>query len=100
MAMHAYPVMCYTKGCTHKAVYKIAAEWSDGSTGELKTYALSCPDCLAAWFKASRAKQAACHTAPGEILEPPGVYHLARGQHDQHLRRAADVEKQLAGEMP
>jgi hypothetical protein len=96
MPMPPYAVLCYTKGCGQKAVFKIAANWSDGLTGELKTYALSCPDCLAAWFRASRAKMAACHTAPGEMLEPPGVYHLERGQHDQQLQRAAEVERQLA----
>src|SRR5271155_3084123 len=95
MLMPHYPVLCYTKRCGKKAVYKIAANWSDGQTGELKTYALSCPQCLAAWFSASRAKQAACHKAPGEMLEPPGVYHLERGQRDHHLRRAIEVEQQL-----
>jgi hypothetical protein len=95
MPMPPYPVLCYTKGCQQKAVYKVAAHWSDGQTGELKTYALACPDCLAAWFRKSRAKQSACHKAPGEVLEPPGVYYLARGQRDQQLRRAMDVEQQL-----
>jgi len=96
MPMPPYPVLCYTKGCGQKAVYKIAADWSDGLTGELKTYALVCPDCLAAWFRTSRAKQAACHTAPGEVLQAPGVYYLERGQHDQQLRRASDLEQRLS----
>jgi hypothetical protein len=96
MPMPPYPVLCYSKGCGHKAVYKIAARWSDGMTGELKTYALSCAACLAAWYRAARAKQAACRLAPGEELQPPSVYHLERGQHDQQLRRAEDVENQLA----
>ena len=96
MVMPPYPVLCYTKGCGHKAVYKIAARWSDGVTGELKTYALSCAACLPAWFRSSRAKQSACRLAPGEVLEPPGVYHLERGQHDQQLRRAEDEERQLS----
>jgi hypothetical protein len=95
MPMPAYPILCYTKGCGQKAVYKIAARWSDGLTGELKTYALSCAGCLPAWFRASRTKQAACRLAPGEVLEPPGVYHLERGQHDQQLRRVEELEQEL-----
>jgi hypothetical protein len=98
MPMPAYAVLCYTPGCGQKAVYKIAAQWSDGVTGELKTYALACAGCLLAWFRTARAKQAACRLAPGEVLEPPGVYQLERGQHDQQLRRAEDMERQLAGQ--
>src|SRR5262249_36492157 len=94
-----YPVLCYTPGCGQKAVYKIAAGWSDDRSGELKTYALACPACLAAWFRTARAKQAACRLAPGEVLEPPGIYYLERGQHDQQLRRAGDLEQQLLAAM-
>ena len=94
--MPSYEVRCTRPDCLRPAVYKIAARWSDGLTGELKTYALSCPACLANWFRTSREKQAACHTAPGEVLEPPGVYHLERGQHDQQLRRAEDEQRRLS----
>jgi hypothetical protein len=95
MPMPAYPVLCYSKNCGQKAAYKIAARWSDGMTGELKTYALACEQCLADWFRISRAKHAACRKAPGELLETPGIYHLQRGQQDLQLRRATDVEQQL-----
>jgi hypothetical protein len=100
MPMPPYPVCCYRPGCGRPAVYKIAARWSDGVTHELKTYALSCEECLAEWFRASRAKQAACRTAAGETLEPPGVYELARGRRDQQLTRRADVEERLAASEP
>ena len=100
MPMPPYAVLCYTPGCGHKATYKIAARWSDGLTGELKTYALSCAACLPQWFVASRKKQAACRLAPGEVLEAPGVYHLERGQHDQQLQHADDVEQQLLASVP
>ena len=95
MPMPSYPVRCYTPGCPEPAVYKIAARWSDGVTGELKTYALTCDGCLARWFAHSRAKQAACRRAPGETLEAPGVYLLARGRRDQQLERRPDLEQQL-----
>jgi hypothetical protein len=93
--MPSYPVRCYTRGCEELAVYKIAARWSDGVTQELKTYALSCPACLAQWFRTSRAKQAACRLAPGETLESPGIYELARGHRDQQLDRREDLEAQV-----
>jgi hypothetical protein len=77
-------------------VYKIAARWSDGITEELKTYALSCEECLADWFQSSREKQAVCRRAPKEILEPPGIFDLVSGQRDRALRRRNDLEEQLS----
>jgi hypothetical protein len=74
-------------------VFKIAARWSDGVTQELKTYALTCANCLADLFRQSRSKQANCRLAPGESLEPPGIFELARGTRDVHLRRREDLEQ-------
>jgi hypothetical protein len=95
MPMPPYPVLCYRKGCGQKAIYKIAARWSDGVTGELKTYALSCADCLADWFRLSCQKQAACRRAPGETLERPGIYEMHRGVRDRELVRRPDLEQAL-----
>src|SRR6516165_1234233 len=97
MPMPPYPISCYTRGCGQLAVYKIAARWSDGVTGELKTYALSCAQCLPDWFRRSRAKQAACRLAPGETLESPGIYSLERGRRDVEIHRLLDLEKELLG---
>ena len=80
MPMPPYPISCFTPACSRPAKYKIAARWSDGVTGELKTYALSCAVCLADWFRRSREKQAACRLAPGETLESPSIYELERGR--------------------
>jgi hypothetical protein len=96
MPMPPYPVLCYTRDCGKPAAYKVAARWSDGITEELKTYALSCPDCLADWFRQSRQKQAACRRAPQEVLEPPGVFALERGRRDIQLRRLTDLEGELS----
>lgn len=95
MPMPAYPIYCYTRGCGKKAIYKIAARWSDGVTGELKTYALCCAECLPDWFRRSRHKQAACRLARGEILEPPGIFSLERGRRDTEIDRLRDLEEQL-----
>jgi hypothetical protein len=93
--MPPYPVLCTTRDCGRPAVFKIAARWSDGVTEELKTYALCCPECLTAGLLRSRNKQAACRRAPGEILEPPGIYELARGHRDRTLVRRLDLENQV-----
>src|SRR5712692_753693 len=95
--MPSYPIYCYRKGCGRPAVYKIAARWSDGVTEELKTYALCCAECLPDWFRRSREKQAACHLAPGEIREPPGIYRIERGQRDRQLQRLSELEKKIIG---
>src|SRR5688572_2690544 len=95
-----YPVLCYRPDCNKPAVYKIAARWSDGVTQELKTYALSCPECLAEQFRASIQKQAACRLAPGERLDVPGVYELAAGKRDAQLVRRTDLEEQLSAPPP
>jgi hypothetical protein len=96
MSMPPYPIPCYRAGCGRLAVFKIAARWSDGITEELKTYALSCEECLADWFRRSREKQAVCRRAPGEILEPPGIFDLVPGQRDRELLRRHDLEEQLS----
>jgi hypothetical protein len=95
MSLHSYPVLCYHPGCGQPAAFKIAARWSDGLTQELKTYALTCPNCLPDLFRRSCLKQAACRLAPGETLETPGVYELVRGRRDQQLGRREDLEQQL-----
>ena len=80
--MRSYPIQCTRKDCARLAVYKIAARWGDGTAEELKTYALCCAECLPEAYRASCEKQKACRTLRGEILETPGIYRLARGQHD------------------
>ena len=95
MPLQNYPIRCYGKDCSREAVYKIASRWSDGVTGELKTYSLCCAECLPAHFRQSRIKQAACRLAAGETLEPPGIYLIRRGAHDYELRRMIDEEARL-----
>ena len=94
--LRPYAILCYRYGCDRAAQYKIASRWSDGVTEELKTYALSCQACLAEQFRRSREKQASCHRASGEVLEPPGIYRLRRGCRDQRLERLMELESQLS----
>src|SRR5262245_26888844 len=95
--MPPYPVLCYRKGCGRPAEYKIAARWSDGITGELKTYSLCCKDCLPVCFRESKRRQAQCRTAAGETLVPPGIYLMERGIRDRQLRRLTELEVELGG---
>ena len=95
MPMPPYPIICTTKGCQNLAEYKIAGRWSDGLIGELKTYGLCCAGCLEKSFRESLRKQVACRLAPGESLEPPGIYHLERGQRDKKLQRLEELERHL-----
>jgi hypothetical protein len=98
MPMPPYPVICYAPRCTSPASFKIAARWSDGITHELKTYFLSCPECLPRLFANAQAKRSACRLAPGETLEAPGIYELHRGERDKSLKRRQDLESTPAGE--
>jgi hypothetical protein len=95
MAMPPYKVLCYTPGCSREAAYKIAARWSDGVTGELKTYGLTCAGCVGPWFRRARQGRAACRLAPGESLNEPGVYRIVRGARDQQLERLPEIEAQF-----
>jgi hypothetical protein len=95
MPMPSYQVFCYTKGCKNPAQYKIAARWSDGVVGELKTYGLCCEECLQPWLQRGRERQKACHLTPGETLEPPGIYLWQHGKRDQVLQRLTELEDQI-----
>ncbi len=95
MPMPPYPLHCYQQGCDRPAVYKIAARWSDGVTQELKTYGLTCAECVRPWFERACRRQAACRLTLGETLEPPGIYLMQRGRRDQKLQRLPELEAQL-----
>ena len=74
MPMPPYSVRCTS--CAALAVVKIAARWSDGTTHELKTYALACAGCAANALAAAERKREACPLAPGETLEVPFAFPL------------------------
>lgn len=90
--MPPYPVSCYAAGCGRPAAFKIAARWSDGITRELKTYSLTCAECLPAEFASAMERQRACRLAPGETLDAPAVYELTRGARDRELVRREELE--------
>ncbi len=93
MPMPPYPILCYGTSCKAKAMFKVAACWSDGITVELKTYYLSCPDCLGEVFRTALQKRSVCRLAPGESLDVPAIYELQHGSRDRQLKRREDLEK-------
>jgi hypothetical protein len=95
MPMPPYQIPCCTKGCKHPAKYKIAARWSDGVVRELKTYGLSCEECLPAWLLRGRDRHKACRLTAGETLESPGIYQLQHGERDQGLLRLTELEESV-----
>src|SRR5205085_3424497 len=95
MPLRNYFIRCYATDCQREAGFKIASRWSDGVTGELKTYFLCCEECLPVCFRDACRKQAACRLAPDETLEPPGIYRIQRGAHDYELQRLAEREAAL-----
>jgi hypothetical protein len=95
MSAPRFPVLCYTPGCGRPADFKVAARWSDGATEELKTYGLCCREHLPGWFRRARQRQAACGLAPGETLDPPGIFRRKEGQRDAELQRDVALEREL-----
>lgn len=78
-AMPPYPVICSAPTCGQPARVKIAANWSDGTTYELKTYYLACERCVHELHAQARAKRKACRLTVGETLDEPAVYGLRTG---------------------
>lgn len=93
MPMKPYQVRCSGDSCQKTARFKIASRWSDGILSELKTYAITCEDCLARQWQESLPRREKCRTIPGETLEPPGIFELAAGKVSQDLVRRVDLEK-------
>jgi hypothetical protein len=93
--MPPYAVVCYSPGCGQPAAFKVAARWSDGLTAELKSYGLCCAACLPGWFDRARVRHAACSLAPGESLDPPGIYRFDRSLRDRQLERLPELERQF-----
>ncbi|MCS7167625.1 MAG: hypothetical protein RMI91_01210 [Gemmatales bacterium] len=99
MPMPPYPVLCYEPNCGRPAIYKIAAEWSDGYTRELKTYGLTCADCLWKWYQRAVRSRQALRLAPGEYVGELAVYRFERGKRDVELVRDHEVETHLAARL-
>src|SRR5438552_3085010 len=58
-------VQCSLRGCAEPAAYKIAAQWSDGSFSELKSYGFACSDHLGPVFREAEQRRQQYGTSPG-----------------------------------
>ena len=74
--LRGYPLLC--QRCGETATLKIASEWSDGQTRELKTYSICCAKCLPTEWAAAGVRQKSCRISLGEKIGPPGVYDEQR----------------------
>ncbi len=81
--LRGYPLLCQC--CGETATLKIASEWSDGQTRELKTYSICCEACLSKEWFAAMERQRSCRVSLGETLGPPGVYNEQRPQNRGRL---------------
>lgn len=90
--MPPYPVLCYARGCSHPAAFKLGAVWADGTTRELKTYSLCCVACLPTELISARTRREQCRQAPGENLGPVCVFDFRPSTRDRELVRREDLE--------
>ncbi len=82
-----YEPACSVPGCTHPAIFKVAAVWSDGTSRELKTYGMACEAHRDEVLSEARERSVGLHLAEGEAVEPVGVYQLLPGFRDAELTR-------------
>ncbi len=90
MGMPHYHVNCAR--CGQPATLKVASQWSDGDTRELKTYAIVCAGCLIPALASARERHLQCRVLPGETVGAPGVWELATGKPSTSLVRRPDLE--------
>ncbi len=86
-------VRCSLPHCAEPAAYKIAAQWSDGSFSELKSYGFSCSDHLGPVFREAEDRREEYQTGPGESLEEIAIYKYEQGRRDRQLQRLWGLEE-------
>jgi hypothetical protein len=80
---------CSANGCRNPAVYKIAATWRDGSSGELKNYGLACEQHRDQELAVARRHHEGLRLAEAETVGPVELYGLRSGCRDADLVRTA-----------
>jgi hypothetical protein len=86
-------VRCSLPRCHEPAAYKIAAQWSDGSFTELKSYGFACSDHLGPVFREAEGRREDYETRPGEALEEIAIYKYEQGRRDRQLQRLWGLEE-------
>ena len=85
-----YTPICSASECGGEAVYKIAAEWSNGISRELKNYGLACESHRDSQLARGQIHSEGLRLAEGETVGPVGVYRLHPGILDPRLDRLPD----------
>ena len=91
--MPALIVRCSLPHCTESASYKIAAQWSDGSFYELKSYGFACSDHLGPVFREAEQRRFEYQPRPGETIEEIAIYKYEQGKRDRQLQRLWGLEE-------
>jgi hypothetical protein len=80
-----YRAGCSTPRCETPAVYKIAANWSDGSSRELKNYGLACEQHREEELAAARRRHQGISLSEDETVAPVELYRLIPECRDRDL---------------
>jgi hypothetical protein len=86
-------VRCGWPGCKERAAYKIAAQWSDGSFSELKSFGFACSDHLGPTFRQAESRHEDYKPSPGETIEEIAIYKFEQGKRDRQLQRLWGLEE-------
>ena len=86
-------VRCSLPDCSAPAAYKIAAQWSDGSFSELKSYGFSCSDHLGPVFREAEDRREEYAPVANETLEEIAIYKYEQGKRDRQLLRLWGLEE-------
>ena len=84
-AVFRYQPACSSPGCDLPAVYKVAANWSDGTSQELKNYGLACEEHRQSALDAARKRRAALKLWDGETVGTISLYKIQPGRRDVEL---------------
>jgi len=76
---------CSANLCSKPAVYKIAATWRGGSSGELKNYGLACEHHRDQELAVARRRHQGLRLAEAETVGPVELYRLRSGIRDADL---------------
>ncbi|RUL87721.1 hypothetical protein [Tautonia sociabilis] len=80
-----YTPVCDVEGCDEPAVYKVAADWTDGTQRELKNYGVYCSHHAHEELEEARRRQPMVRLGPGELVGPVQLYELIEGRRDAEL---------------
>lgn len=82
-----YQPSCSAPGCPRPAVFKIAAQWSDGTSSELKSYGLACESHRQERLAEAQRRARLARRSEDEVVGPIEVYHLDPVRRDADLQR-------------